>query len=882
MTIPPQPTPDELFFKSGLPGMDHMLQRLVQGDNVVLKVGAIEDYIPFATAFYKQCLEDEIPLVYFRFARHRPIVPEVDGVERHTLQPELGFERFITEILDVIEQAGRGACYVFDCLSELAVDWYSERMLGNFFMLTCPYLYRLDTIAYFALLRNRHSSLATDAITNTAQVVMDVYQNRGQLYVHPLKVEGRYTRTMYFPHEWNRETGAFVPVQNSGIMSAILTETEQPWLEFTINRPDVWMYTFQQAREATENSEGCDEKEIEQLRHRLIRMALTREDEFINLVNEYFGIEDVLKVVQRMIGTGLIGGKSLGMLLARAITLKISPDWDDRLEPHDSFFIGSDVFYTYLVLNKCWWLRRRKKGEDIDRYLERAKRARERILQGAFPEETMHQFTEMLNYFGQSPIIVRSSSLQEDNYGNAFSGKYESVFCANQGTPEERMKDFLAAVRCVYASTMSREALLYRYERGLLDSDEQMALLVQRVSGSAYDDTHFFPQLAGVGYSYNPYVWSQDIDPNAGLLRLVMGLGTRAVDRTEDDYTCLVALNQPLRRPQRVDDDIAQYAQRRIDTVDLESNDFKTVDINMVLEKIPDFPRKLITSVDKELIRRAREHGKREVFPWMFNLDNLLKRTSLAADMQAMMTALQEAYGNPVDIEYTVNFISENSYLLNLVQCRPFQVKLNVAGELIQPLEEVPDEDVILETAGPIIGQGVATRLDRIIYINPKTYSRLGVQERYSVARVLGRLNHLDTGKQPVTFLIGPGRWGTSSPSLGVPVNFSEINTVSILCEMAVMHEGLVPDISLGTHFFNDLVEMDLIYMAVHPEKPMNRVHEQALLQAPNKLAELLPEDADWEHVIHVVEGGREKGKKGMFMHVDATKQRAVCHFTES
>ena len=102
------------------------------------------------------------------------------------------------------------------------------------------------------------------------------------------------------------------------------------------------------------------------------------------------------------------------------------------------------------------------------------------MLKGTFPEFILEQFVEMLDYFGQSPIIVRSSSLLEDNFGNAFSGKYESVFCANQGTRSERLEAFLSAVRRVYASTMSRDALMYRADRGLLDSDEQMALLVQQ------------------------------------------------------------------------------------------------------------------------------------------------------------------------------------------------------------------------------------------------------------------------------------------------------------------------------------------------------------------------------------------------------------------
>ena len=104
----------------------------------------------------------------------------------------------------------------------------------------------------------------------------------------------------------------------------------------------------------------------------------------------------------------------------------------------------------------------------------------------------------MLDYFGQSPIIVRSSSLLEDNYGNAFAGKYESVFCANQGPHQKRLQDFLSAVKTDLRQHDEREGPALPRQRGLLDQDEQMSLLVQRVSGVCYGGL-FYPQVAGVG-----------------------------------------------------------------------------------------------------------------------------------------------------------------------------------------------------------------------------------------------------------------------------------------------------------------------------------------------------------------------------------------------
>ena len=253
--------------------------------------------------------------------------------------------------------------------------------------------------------------------------------------------------------------------------------------------------------------------------------------------------------MQRMIGTGLIGGKSLGMLLARAILQK------GRSPAGPSCWKATTRSSSARTSSTPTWCRTAAGGCAAGRristlYLQQApRRPAQKILQGDFPEYIQEQFMEMLEYFGQSPLIVRSSSLLEDNYGNAFSGKYESVFCANQGTPQERLEAFMTAVRTVYASAMSEEGLRYRLHHGLLDRDEQMALLVQRVSGEMHGSL-FFPQVAGVGFSFNPLSGTRTSIPQAGMLRLVFGLGTRAVDRTDDDYTRLVALNAPLKRPE--------------------------------------------------------------------------------------------------------------------------------------------------------------------------------------------------------------------------------------------------------------------------------------------------------------------------------------------
>ncbi|MCU0608537.1 MAG: PEP/pyruvate-binding domain-containing protein [Chitinispirillaceae bacterium] len=860
-------------FSTGLPNLDKVLENLVSGDNVVWRVDSIDDYHPFVTPFCDCTIKQKRTLVYFRFAQHRQLVPDDGGAIIYRINAEDGFENFISSIFTAIEKHGRGVCYVFDCLSELAVDWYSDRMLGNFFMLTCPYLYRMDTIAYFALLRNYHSSFAQESIHQTAQVVLDVYRNKEKLYLHPLKVYDRHSPTMYMLHAWEQER--FLPVMRSATVTEILARVPQPWLDFTIQRIGMWQNTFMQAKEALDDvrSGKLPGQELDYHFQRIARMAITRDMKLMRLVERYLDLEDLIAIRKRMIGTGLIGGKSIGMLLARAILRKKGSGWQGRLEEHDSFYVGSDVFYTYLVENECWWVRRNQRS--VDTLLDGAETARQRMLSGHFPNYIRTQFMEMLDYFGQSPIIVRSSSLLEDNYGNAFSGKYQSVFCANQGSPTERLETFISAVRKVYASTMSKEALMYRAHRGLLGADEQMALLVQRVSGAMYDDL-FFPQVAGVGFSFNPYVWNHEIDPKAGMLRLVFGLGTRAVDRCDDDYTRVVALNAPNKRPESTFDDVRKFAQRRVDVLDLRANQLTSRYFEDVVKSAPDMSLSLIADRDEELERRVAEQNGRPVFSWVLTFNKLFSETDFVKTMRDMLRTLQEAYECPVDVEFTGNFLDDGSYRINLVQCRPFQVQHDDGA--LAFMETPASAQVILETHGPIIGNSLKGAIGRIIYVVPSVYGALSIPDRYAVARLIGKLTHLNKSNTPRIMLIGPGRWGTTTPSLGVPVSFAEINTVSVICELATMHDGLIPDISLGTHFFNDLVEFNMLYLAAYPHRKDGSVfNEQLILTQPNSLLSLVPEATAWSETVKVID---PPSPTAIILSVDSLAQKAVCYIT--
>ncbi len=859
-------------FSSGIPALDDVLHGLIKGDNVVWETDSLADYEHFLLPFCRNAVAEGKPLVYFRFAQHRHVLPADVSAEVVELSPQDGFEQFVGSILTEIEKHGPGACYVFDCLSGLSVDWYSDRMLGNFFMLTCPYLYDYDTLTYFLLRKSQHMPFAVDAIHNTAQVVVEVYKSEGKRYILPIKVLERYSPTMYTLHSCADD--AFRPVTKSVITAQILSAVPQTWLDFSIDRRDIWTETFMEAQAM--NAEVYRNQRIpgrvDSLRQQLIRMIITREQSMFGLCDRYLDVPALIDIGKRMIGTGLIGGKSVGMILARAILRHEDPLRARGLETHDSFYIGSDVFYTYIIQNDCWWDRRRLKTDALD--FDRAARIQEKIRGGVFTADIIEQFRAMLNYFGQSPIIVRSSSLLEDAYGNAFSGKYDSVFCANQGSPEQRLTRFISAVQEVYASAMSRDALSYRSQRGLLEQDEQMALLVQRVSGAFYGDT-YFPQAAGVGYSFNPYVWSPTIDSAQGVLRLVFGLGTRAVDRCGDDYTCLVALSQPRLRPGHSADDIQRYSQHNLDLLDLDDNAQSERSFRKIAERVTDeLPLDMFSTRDPSTEKRARAMGLKSVFSRVLDFQKLLNDTPFVSDMRWILETIERAYEHPVDIEFCLNFVDDEDYRINLLQCRPFQVSREVRH--VEKLSAVPAESVVLHTNGPIIGQSVVKQVDRIIYVEPERYSSLVTADRWGCARLVGDLTNLTKSGENV-MLIGPGRWGTSMPSLGVPVSFVEIKSAAILCEVAAMHEGLRPDISLGTHFFNDLVELEILYMALDPLTPDVVLNVEMLRAAPNRLADLKPELAGvWGETVRVVAtDDLREGSRGR-IHVDAVAQQAT------
>lgn len=854
---------------TGLTGLDTILNGLRIGDNVVWRVDDLDDYRAFVTPFLDAAMAQGRRVVYVRFGRHEPLVRPGANVTVYDLDAYRGFESFTVRLHTIIAEEGPGVFYVFDCLSDLLDAWATDAMIGSFFRVTCPYLYELDTVAYFVLLRPGHSVATISRIRATTQVLIDLHRFGAEIYLHPLKADRRSSTTMFLPHLWRGSE--FRPLTSSVDATALFSRLD------TLDRAeghrhlDYWDLLFMRAAEVaadTTDDDGARAAMVAQL----CRVLIGREDRMLALAREHLSLDDLLRIKAREVGTGYIGGKAVGMLLARAILEKdAGRDWSRVIEPHDSWYVGSDLFYAYIVHNGWWRLFMEQKTPGG--YFDAAEALREKLLTGEFPPEIREDFQSMLEYFGQYPIIVRSSSLQEDGFGNAFAGKYESVFLVGQGPPEQRYRQFVEAIRTIYASTMSEEALTYRRSRGLDHQEEQMALLVQRVSG-AYHGDYFFPQLAGVGISYNTFVWNPRLDPEAGMLRLVFGLGTRAVDRVEGDHPRIVPLDHPTLVPNAGFADARRFSQRSVDLLDIGANAWETVPLHRLTGEVTDVPWHVFGVPDHQAAQALAERGRRGPTQWVLTFERLLSATDFPAVMREMLATLERAYRYPVDVEFTADLGKDGAVHVNLVQCRPLQTR-GVQRMRVEIDVDVPDERTLFRSSGSFMGGSTVQPIRRLIVVDPSAYTDLTLTEKYDVARVVGRLNRLIPDRESMpTALLGPGRWGTTTPGLGVPVRYAEIRNVAVLGEIAFSAGGLEPELSFGTHFFQDLVEGDIFYLALFPEREGCLLNLGWLAQERNLLADLLPEDAAYEHVITVVDfpaGG------GLLLLADILSQDVLC-----
>ncbi|MFH1943954.1 MAG: PEP/pyruvate-binding domain-containing protein [bacterium] len=616
------------------------------------------------------------------------------------------------------------------------------------------------------------------------------------------------------------------------------------------------------------------------LRVSLIRRFFSDDLKFINVAKNYIDINDYYDVTQRIIyptgSRGKLGGKSAGLFLAAQILRKCdsSSELLNDLRVPETWYITSDGLTSFLHYNNL--------DDVIEQKYKEADEIRAEypnIIQifknSYFPPDIIKGLSMALDHFGNRPIIVRSSSLLEDRFGAVFSGKYKSLFLANQGSKEDQLEALMDAVSEVYASTFGPDPIEYRAERGLLDFHEEMGILIQEVVGSRIGN-YFIPIFAGVAFSNNEFRWSARINREDGLVRIVPGLGTRAVDRLSDDYPILIAPGKPELRVNVTPDEICRYSPKKIDVINLESNRFETMEISTLLEQFGnDIPQihHILSKCEDDLILKPSSslNLNFQEDQLVVTFDGMIARTPLIKQLRAVLTILQENLGTPIDIEFAHD--GKNLFLL---QCRPQSYSKESLPASIP--KNIPKEDIVF-TAGRYVPNGLISDITHVVYVDPGAYSRIpDLSDLSKIGSIIGKINKVLPRRRFI--LMGPGRWGSRGDiRLGVNVTYADISNTAMLIEIARKKGNYVPELSFGTHFFQDLVESSIRYLPLYPDEENIVFNESFLLESKNLLPELLPEYASASDTVHVIDVPRETGGSILRILMNADVVKAVGFF---
>ncbi len=638
-----------------------------------------------------------------------------------------------------------------------------------------------------------------------------------------------------------------LPYQDfQSIVQKILTERGSLESDFVWFNPELAPQDmlFEQARliaRMPEEERAKYRARLQEIKVVLIRTMVSDQLQYIKLARKWLKVADLEEIRRRKIGMGKVGGKAAGMLLAMRILKETAPpEIRDSFRTPESFYIGSDVFYNFMSQNGLmhWNDQKFKSEEEIraDYPLIRAE-----FSKGQFSPEIVKRLEEVVSEAGNRPLIVRSSSLLEDSFGTSFAGKYESIFCPNQGTPEENLFALTNAITRIYSSGLHPDVLLYRHHKGLAEYDERIAILIQFVEGERFG-RYYLPHGAGVAFSRNLYRWSPQILKEDGFVRLVWGLGTRAVDQTGNDYPRLVALSHPLLHPAADVKSIKRYSQQYVDLIDLEANAFRSLPVKEVLSARYPVMR-YVAQIDQDGYLTAPRTNLMDVNKLVVTFDELLRRTPFARRMREALNLLEKHYNSPVDTEFTVEVLNPGEIRpevrITLLQCRP-QSHMDNGGNVQLP-QNLAEADIIFSTHR-MVPRGVVEEIRYVLFVSPEGYFSLETPaERNKLERTIGELNAALADERFIA--IGPGRWGTASPDLGVHIGYADIYNTLALVELSGEGIANAPEPSFGTHFFQDLMEAHIYPLGIYLDDPDVIFNRDFFYETPNRLDRWL--DAD-------------------------------------
>ena len=512
------------------------------------------------------------------------------------------------------------------------------------------------------------------------------------------------------------------------------------------------------------------------------------------------------------IGEGSLGGKARGLaFIAKMLSAYISEDMFPGLKitiPR-SIVLSTEIFDIFMDHNNLY---------DLDFNQLSDQRIAAKFMEKDIPAIIIGDLRAFIKN-SRKPLIVRSSGLLEDSLMQPFAGIYESVIFPNDSwETDARFQEICSSIKYVYASTYFEKARTYIKNTSKQISDEKMAVLIQEVAGIRHED-YFYPTISGVAKSYNYYP-SGSCKPEDGIVYLALGLGKSIVDGGSSFAFCPERPKAPLFGTPK---EYMKYAQTKFYVLNLKSI-FRFANFNeeIALEKLGIDDAKKHGVLDKTVSTYIRQDD--QIYPGIYengyivvdfapiiNYDSL----PLVKSLKLLLKVSEIALGYPVEIEFAVNIPKEESDSAELVilQIRnmiPLEKNIDIN------INEIPKENTLFYSENAL-GNGIIENLKDIIYIDQELFD---LSNSTQVVNQIKSINNKLMDEKKPYVLVGPGRWGSTDPWLGIPVIWSDIAGAKVIIEMPYKERHIDP--SQGSHFFHDMIASQVVYLITKKEKDID------------------------------------------------------------
>jgi len=547
---------------------------------------------------------------------------------------------------------------------------------------------------------------------------------------------------------------------------------------------------------------------VEDLRNYLIKsLQETRIEKSRNTIADFNEKNFDLTSSFARIGGGSMGGKARGLAFIKHLIHNsdiVGDNIKSNISIPSTVVCCTDMFDDFMELNDL---------NDFSLLTENQDELYEKFDKGEFPEKYLEIFKILLEIY-QDPLAIRSSSLLEDSHYQPFAGVYQTCMIANNDSDvDKRLSELVTAIKKVYSSVFTRQARIHIQSTPYRIEEEKMAIVIQPIVGKEHNHK-FYPEISGVARSYNFYA-KHPMSQEDGIASLAFGLGQMVVD---GGNTVKISPSFPKHTIGfGTIEDYLQYTQKEFYAMNLldETKDIYNIgepNSYQITTAQKDGTLFAVGSVYSPENDAVYDGISRKGIP-LVTFAPILKNDlfDIAGILKQLLEIAEEGVGGPIEIEFAVNMSVQQGepFEFSIVQIRP--MVMNIENNTMV-IEDLVDENLICRTTMSL-GIGTISDIYDILYVDPAKLDRAKTVE---VAKEIEKLNNQLLEQERPYLLIGVGRWGSSDPWLGIPVNWEQIAGAKVIVETGFENIRVEP--SQGAHFFHNLMSFNIGYLTINTD----------------------------------------------------------------